>query len=226
MAGQIGLDNTETVVTRWRKQACRGFLSSIHPSLSAYSLGGQDDILGAPTVDFPTIVKASFRFLGCKKRGKPSTNKHPYKNNWHGWTQISHPFIRHHFHQTQPGPGDRDDHNASDLNQGDVCVSDRGEDALSSPSVFITRLILKLRWVFQQGHIMQLKNGPNQWRRPEHYIFVSDPDTLFKMRLQHGPEEGWRYKKIYTVYWRYGCQHPRNCSLEPMMDKGSCTFEE
>lgn len=60
------------------------------------------------------------------------------------------------------------------------------------------------------------------------YVFISGCNTLFKIRLgqiQHGPEEGLqREKSILKI--RYGCQHPRNCSPEPMMDKGCCAFEE
>jgi len=37
---------------------------------------------------------------------------------------------------------------------------------------------------------------------------------------------GLKTMKKYILKIRYGCQHPRNCSPEPMMDKGHCTFEE
>lgn len=56
------LDNTETIVTRWRKQACRWVLSSVHP-LRLFSLRGEDDTLGAMPVDFSYSTQARFGFF-------------------------------------------------------------------------------------------------------------------------------------------------------------------
>jgi len=80
------------VVTRWRKQACRGILSYIHPSPPVYFLRGQDDILGTLPGNFPTIVSASCRFLGCRWALRETLKQISMLINcWHVWTFLSMP---------------------------------------------------------------------------------------------------------------------------------------
>lgn len=101
-----------------------------------------------------------------------------------------------------------------------------------SPSVFITGGITHtdLKLCVSAG-----TQGQGKWMgntllrlKASGHVFISCLNTLFKISLgqiRQRPEETLlQEKNILKI--RYGCQHPRNCSPEPMMDKGRCAFEE
>lgn len=101
-----------------------------------------------------------------------------------------------------------------------------------SPSVFITGVThtdLKLCVsVGMQGQGKWMRNTLLRLKASGH-MCLFHAWTHFSKLASAKYDKGQRRpynKKKNILKIRYGCQHPRNCSPEPMMDKGRCAFEE